>query len=885
MAAPTPPKSTSEIRASFLDFFERRGCKVVPSSSLLPEDPSLLLANAGMNQFKQYYLGKKTMREIGAASCQKCIRTTDIDIIGSDGRHLSFFEMLGNFSFGGVTKEQACAWAYEFSTEVLKLAPHRLHFTIFDEDEEAHEIWRALGVSEDHISRLGAEDNFWAAGPTGPCGPCSEIYYDQGEAFGCGSPTCAPGCECDRYLEFWNLVFTRYDRQADGSMPELPHRNLDTGMGIERVAAIVQHASSNYEGDVLSGLIALGVEISGRAYDPLSYQGDSRSLRIIADHSRAATFMLADGIRPSNEGRGYVLRRLIRRAVMHGRLLGIEGAFLSRFARSVIETMGPHYSELIEHRDLVVSFLASEEERFFATIDNGSAFLEDALAGLARGDTLDGRVAFTLHDTFGFPIDLTIEIARDRGISIDEEGFDNAMTEQRERARAQVRDVAWSSFDSVWIGLADTISPTAFVGYDNYEAEARIVAIILEDRSVDAVEADQVAEIVLDRTPFFGERGGQIGDTGTLLRPDGGTAFVVERTEWRERILCSHVGRVGAERLSVGDTVIAQIDVARRERIRRNHTATHLLHAALRGVLGEHVAQEGSFVDDERLRFDFTHFSACTADQLAAVEDRVNDWIFEDLPVATDVMDLEEAKSSGALALFSEKYSSRVRVVSCGTASRELCGGTHAHTTSQLGIFKILSESSVGTNTRRIEAVSSAGARSFFRRRLALLDETAEKLRVRPEDVPARVSALERSLRETSDKLRRALVGDTSDAIDRAIGEAVDAGGYALVVARIDGLDPQDLRGAWDTIRKRSDGPVAAVLAGATSKRTPVLIAAGDEDAVHAGFDGAALIKRIAPKIAGGGGGRPAMAQAGGKETGGIDAALSMARTELLERR
>ncbi len=880
MADEIPSMTTAEIRSSFLSFFAERGCKVFPSSSLIPDDPSLLLANAGMNQFKQYYLGKKTMNEIGATSCQKCVRTNDIDVIGSDGRHLSFFEMLGDFSFGGIPKDEACKLSLEFITDVLHLPLERLYFTVFTDDDECYRIWEALGALPGHISRLGEDDNFWAAGPTGPCGPCSEIYFDQGEEFGCGCPDCAPGCDCDRYLEFWNLVFTQYDRQEDGSMPELPQRNLDTGMGLERIAAIMQGARSNYETDILRGLIALGEEISGAVYEPGVYEGASRSLRIMADHARAVTFMLADGIRPGNEGRGYVLRRLIRRAIMHGHLLGILEPFMCRYAERVIDIMGEHYTELVDQRALVMKFLDSEEERFTSTIENGTAYLDDVLSALPAGGELDGRSAFTLHDTFGFPVDLTVEIAESRGYHVDRAGFDAAMDEQRERARAQVKDVAWSKFDTVWLALSDVLAPTEFTGYDASEEVARVVAIVRDGVSVNELAAGQRAEVVLDRTPFYGERGGQCGDTGTLTN-GAGMRFSVADTVWQEKVITAHAGVLEAGALAVGDEVTAAIDITRRERIRRNHTATHLLHAALRQVLGTHVAQEGSYVDDERLRFDFTHFSSMTPDEVRAVEDAVNAWIFADLPVVTQVMGIEEAKASGAVALFTEKYGDEVRVVSCGEVSSELCGGTHARNTSEVGLFKIVSESSTGANIRRVEAVTSAGAISFMNERIAVLEQAAEALKCRVDEVPARIASLQQSLHTAEQKIKAALTGASSDAIGQAIEAAEDRGAYRLVVAQLAGLEAADLRNAWDSIRQKVAGPVACVIATVTSKGQPALLAGATDEAVAAGFRAGDIIKQIAPLVRGGGGGKPQMAQAGGKDASGIPAALDAARAAL----
>ncbi|WP_417571238.1 alanine--tRNA ligase [Parolsenella catena] len=879
-----PTMTTAEIRSTFLNFFEERGLKLYPSSSLVPEDPSLLLANAGMNQFKEYYQGKKTMKEIGACSCQKCVRTNDIDCIGEDGRHLSFFEMLGDFSFGGVSKQQACAWAFELITEKFKLPLDRLYFTVFTDDDETHDVWRSLGVPEDHISRLGEDDNFWAAGPTGPCGPCSEIYFDQGEDVGCGKPDCKPGCDCDRFLEFWNLVFTQYDRQEDGSMPELPHRNLDTGMGLERMAAILQHKSANYDGDIMQGLIKLGEQISGKSYDPEAYSGPSRSLRIIADHARAVDFMISDGILPGNEGREYVLRRLLRRAVFHGRLLGIEGAFLTKFIDAVNEIMGGAYPELLKNVALVKGIVSAEEERFSTTLDTGRAYLDEALDGLDAGTTLPGDVAFKLHDTYGFPIDLTVEIAQGAGHDVDMDAFDACMAEQKSRARAAANRDAWGDFNNVWTALSDELAPTEFDGYEHNELKgAKVVAIVADgERVSEAAEGSEV-EVLLDRTPFYAEMGGQVGDTGTLVSE----AAKLEVTDTKgHNGLYAHVAKVFEGTLHEGDVVTASIDAHRRELIRRNHTATHLLDAALKSVLGEHVNQAGSLVDDGRLRFDFTHFEALTAEQLHEVEDLVNVEIFSAKPVITKVCGIEEAKAAGAVALFGEKYGDVVRMVSCGTEdvpfSRELCGGTHARNTSELGLFKIVSESSTGSNVRRIEAVTSLGALAWLDERNDALDAVAAELKCRPEDAAGRIADIKAGAREAEAKLKQALLGGSSDKIQAAMGAAIDCGSYKAVIARMDGLEAGELREAWDAIRdKANGGDVACFLATATPEGKVALLAAATDGAVKAGFGAGDVIRKVAEYVGGRGGGRPNMAQAGGKDAAGIEAALAAAREML----
>ena len=872
--------TTAEIRDDFLSFFESKGCKRYPSSSLVPSDPSLLLANAGMNQFKEYYQGIKTMKEIGATSCQKCLRTNDIDNIG-DSRHLSFFEMLGNFSFGGYTKRDACTWAMEFisSPEHLGLPLDRLYFTVFTDDDEAIEIWKSLGVAEDHITRLGEEDNFWAAGPTGPCGPCSEIYFDQGPEFE-GE---APGDDGDRYLEFWNLVFTQFDRQEDGSLPELPHRNIDTGMGLERIAAIMQHEGTNYEGDIMRSLISLGEKLSGKKYH--STDEIDRSLRILADHSRAVTFMIGDGILPGNEGRSYILRRLLRRAVYHGRLLGIQGTFMAEYAHEVAVLLGAEYPELVEKSALIDGILTAEEERFGATLDAGESKLTAELEQLEDGAQLSGEVAFLLHDTYGFPIDLTREIAANAGHVVDMDAFDAAMTEQRERARKSANRDAWGNAQSIWVALSDRLDETVFDGYDNNELSGvRVVALVQDGQEVESASAGSEVEVVLDRTPFYAEMGGQVGDTGKLTAP--GLYVHVTDTKHRDGGLESHVGVVEEGTISVGDSVTATIDAGRRELIRRNHTATHLLDAALKKVLGDHVNQAGSLVAPDRMRFDFTHFEALTKDELDRIEGMVNAEIFAAKPVVTQIMSIEDAKAAGAVALFGEKYGDVVRVVSAGAEdtpfSRELCGGTHARNTADLGLFKIISESSVGSNSRRIEAVTSMGAIEYVDERLAQLDEVAAALKVRPSAVADRVEQLQQDLRTANHKLEAALTGAGSNQVTEALKSAVQLNGYSCVIAKLEGLSGKELRSAWDGIRDASDGqPVACVIASATADGKVSLLAGATDSAVAAGFSAGDIVKEIAELVGGRGGGKPAMAQAGGSNAAGIDAALEAAKTKL----
>ena len=873
MSADYPSMTTAEIRSKFLNFFEERGLKLYPSSSLVPDDPSLLLANAGMNQFKEYYQGKKTMKEIGACSCQKCVRTNDIDCIGEDGRHLSFFEMLGDFSFGGVSKQQACAWAFELITKEFKLPLDRLYFTVFTEDDETHDVWRSLGVAEDHISRLGEDDNFWAAGPTGPCGPCSEIYFDMGEEVGCGSPDCKPGCDCDRFLEFWNLVFTQFDRQEDGSMPELPHRNLDTGMGLERMAAILQHKSANYDGDLMQSLIALGEKISGKTYVADDYTGASRSLRIIADHARAVDFMISDGILPGNEGREYVLRRLLRRAVFHGRLLGIEDAFLTTFIDEVNRLMGEAYPELLKNVALVKGIVSAEEERFSQTLDNGRSYLDAAIAGLAEGTELPGEVAFKLHDTYGFPIDLTVEIAEACGHEVDMAAFDACMTEQKERARAAANRDAWGDFNNVWTALSDKLAATDFRGYDEESCEAKVLAIVSEGSEVASAAEGSEVEVVLDATPFYAEMGGQCGDTGAI-RCDGATLRVTDTKG--KGSLYAHACVVEQGTLEVGATVTATIDHGRRELIRRNHTATHLLDAALKQVLGEHVSQAGSLVEPGRLRFDFTHFEAMTADELDRVEGLVNAEIFAAEPIVTRVMSLEDARATGAVALFGEKYGDVVRVVSAGDFSVELCGGTHADNTAKLGLFKIVSESSVAAGIRRITAVTGLGVLKHIENDERIMQSAAAAMKLgnvaeldkRAATLSAEVKAKDRELAELRGEISALKAGSLMDS-------ARQVGGVRLITAEVEVSNPGELRSMCDTARDNG-ADIVAVFAGVNKEKGTLNFAcACGADAIKLGAHAGNIVRETA-KIAGGsGGGKPDSAMAGAKDASKADEALA----------
>ncbi len=870
---------SSEIREKYLRFFEEKGCRRFPSSSLIPDDPSLLLTVAGMVQFKPYFLQQKQLEApyIGATTAQKCVRTNDIDIIGTTGRHLSFFEMLGNFSFGAYFKDEMCAWAYEFSTEVLGFEPERLYFSVYEKDLETIDIWKALGVPEDHIVIMGAEDNFWRAGPTGPCGPCSELYYDQGPSVGCGKPDCAPGCDCDRYIEFWNCVFTQYDGQEDGTLVPLPKKNIDTGMGLERVAALTQGVYTNYDSDILRGLITLGEELIGNAYG-IDTKVDL-SLRILADHARAVTFMIGDGILPSNEGRGYVLRRLLRRAVRHGHLQGIEGPFLGTFVDAVIQEMGSVYPEIVENESLIKRVVLAEEDRFGATLRQGQMYLDSALDTL-QDNVLDGETAFVLHDTYGFPFEITAEVAHERGIEVDRSGFEAAMSVQRERARAARSDDAWGSYGGVFSHLLKQLGETIFVGYLEKSTSARIQALVVDGEVVDRVEEGMTADVILDRTPFYGEMGGQVGDTGKIANDCG--AFEVRDAVIPEKGLRVQRGLVTAGYLTVGDEILASIDVMFRNRVSRNHTATHILHWALREVLGDHVKQAGSLVAADRLRFDFTHFEAMTPEQIARVELIVNEKIMDASPVTFYETSLDEARAAGVTALFGEKYGAHVRVLECGSYSRELCGGTHVANTAEIGFLKIVSEGSVGNNIRRIEAVTSYDALSYVNALQSELKDTAGLLHVSPSEVVERTARDLEELRVFKEEARRLQQAtarrEVADVLAGA--ETLDIG-YPVILLTISDIESNELRSIWDIVKERMEVPGALVLAARTVDGKAALLAAGSKEAIDAGFDASALIKQIAPLIDGSGGGKPAMAQAGGTAVSRLPEALDAAREKL----
>ena len=882
--------TAAEIRTAFLKFFESKGHPIVASSPVIPQDdPTLLFTNAGMNQFKDNFLGlDKSLKR--ATTAQKCIRAggkhNDLDNVGYTARHHTFFEMLGNFSFGDYFKREAIAWAWELLTQVYKLPAERLWVTVYIEDDEAYDIWnKEIGVPAERIVRIGdnkgaryMSDNFWMMGDTGPCGPCSEIFFDRGPKIQ-GGPPGSPDEDGDRYMEIWNLVFTQFNRDTAGNMNRLPKPNIDTGMGLERLASVLQEVDTNYDIDLFQNLMRAAKE-AVEAAGAENVDPQSPSLKVIADHIRSCGFAVADGVKPGNEGRAYVIRRICRRAIRHGYKLGARGLFFYKLIEPLAREMGDIYPEIKNPK--IAEVIRAEEERFLQTLSNGMQILDEAMAECKDG-VLPGDIAFKLHDTFGFPIDLTVEIAGTAGHDVDMDGFTACMEDQKARARANAKGDAWGSFNDVWVELSDKVAASEFDGYDNDVIEgAKVVAIVRNGESVESAAAGEDVEVVLDRTPFYAEMGGQQGDAGKLSAE--GVVLTVADTK-NHNGLYAHVAHVADGTLTVGAAVTAALDAERRGFLRRNHTATHLLDAALKQVLGEHVSQAGSLVTPEHLRFDFTHFEALSSEQLKAVEDLVNQQIFASKPVVTRVMGIDEAKAAGAVALFGEKYGDVVRVVSVGAEdqpfSRELCGGTHAANTAEIGLFKIISESSTGSNVRRIEAVTSKGALDYMADRLALVDAAAAALKCRVDEVPARVENLQAELRETSNKLKKALTGGSSDAISSAIEGAVELDGYKLVVAELQGLEAADLRNVWDTVHQKVAGPVACVVASVTEKGTPALLAAGSDDAVKAGFHAGNVIKQIAGLVDGRGGGRPNMAQAGGKNAAGIADALAAAKTAL----
>ena len=862
----------NELREKYLSFFESKGHLRLPSFSLVPQgDKSLLLINAGMAPLKKYFTGELTPPRTRVTTCQKCIRTPDIERVGITARHGTFFEMLGNFSFGDYFKHEATAWAWEFCTKVLEMPADKIYISVYQDDDEAYDIWtKELGVSPDHMVRLGKEDNFWEHG-AGPCGPCSELYFDRGEKYGCGSPTCGVGCDCDRYVEFWNLVFTQFDNDGNNNYTRLKSCNIDTGMGLERLACIMQGVDNLFEVDTVQNIMKHIMEIAG-----VKYHEDEKkdvSLRVITDHIRSTTFMIGDGVMPSNEGRGYVLRRLLRRAARHGRLLGIDGTFLYKVCETVIKENATAYPNLVEKHDLIVKVIKAEEESFNKTIDTGLNLLENIIAQ-SDSKVLSGADAFKLQDTFGFPIDLTKELLEERGMSVDIDEYDRLYAQSRAAARAARKDAGAQAWKDSNVSFKD-VGATEFVGYTDYSCDAERKAIVTNGERDEFATADSEVVVVLDKTPFYGESGGQAGDTG-IIKTDNATLEVTATGKTPDGVVL-HIARfISGDSIALGDKVHAQIDVEKREATRRNHTAAHLLQAALRKHLGSHVEQAGQLVNSEEMRFDFTHFSALSGDELKAIEREVNEVILKGIPVETREMPIEEAKKLGAMALFGEKYGDVVRVVSAGDFSVELCGGTHADNTAKLGLFKIVSESSVAAGIRRITAVTGFGVLKHIENDERIMQSAAAAMKLgnvaeldkRAATLSAEVKAKDRELAELRSEISALKAGSLMDS-------ARQVGGVRLITAEVEVSNPGELRSMCDTARDNG-ADIVAVFAGVNKEKGTLNFAcACGADAIKLGAHAGNIVRETA-KIAGGsGGGKPDSAMAGAKDASKADEALA----------
>ena len=862
----------NELREKYLSFFESKGHLRMPSFSLVPQgDKSLLLINAGMAPLKKYFTGELTPPRTRVTTCQKCIRTPDIERVGITARHGTFFEMLGNFSFGDYFKHEATAWAWEFCTKVLEMPADKIYISVYQDDDEAYDIWtKELGVSPDHMVRLGKEDNFWEHG-AGPCGPCSELYFDRGEKYGCGSPTCGVGCDCDRYVEFWNLVFTQFDNDGNNNYTRLKSCNIDTGMGLERLACIMQGVDNLFEVDTVQNIMKHIMQIAG-----VKYHEDEKkdvSLRVITDHIRSTTFMIGDGVMPSNEGRGYVLRRLLRRAARHGRLLGIDGTFLYKVCETVIKENATAYPNLVEKHDLIVKVIKAEEESFNKTIDTGLNLLENIIAQ-SDSKVLSGADAFKLQDTFGFPIDLTKELLEERGMSVDIDEYDRLYAQSRAAARAARKDAGAQAWKDSNVSFKD-VGATEFVGYTDYSCDAEIKAIVTNGERDEFATSDSEVVIVLNKTPFYGESGGQAGDTG-VIKTDNATLEVTATGKTPDGVVL-HIARfISGDSIALGDKVHAQIDVEKREATRRNHTAAHLLQAALRKHLGSHVEQAGQLVNSEEMRFDFTHFSALSGDELKAIEREVNEVILKGIPVETREMPIEEAKKLGAMALFGEKYGDVVRVVSAGDFSVELCGGTHADNTAKLGLFKIVSESSVAAGIRRITAVTGFGVLKHIENDERIMQSAAAAMKLgnvaeldkRAATLSAEVKAKDRELAELRSEISALKAGSLMDS-------ARQVGGVRLITAEVEVSNPGELRSMCDTARDNG-ADIVAVFAGVNKEKGTLNFAcACGADAIKLGAHAGNIVRETA-KIAGGsGGGKPDSAMAGAKDASKADEALA----------
>ncbi len=861
----------NELRRMFLEFFESKDHLAMKSFSLVPHnDNSLLLINSGMAPLKPYFTGQEIPPRKRVTTCQKCIRTGDIENVGKTARHGTFFEMLGNFSFGDYFKTEAIHWSWEFLTQVVGLEADRLYPSVYLEDDEAFEIWnKEIGIAPERIFRFGKEDNFWEHG-AGPCGPCSEIYYDRGEKYGCGKESCTVGCDCDRYMEIWNNVFTQFESDGKGNYEELKQKNIDTGMGLERLAVVVQDADSFFAVDTIKALLNRVAELAHT-----EYKKDSEvdvSLRLITDHVRSCTFMISDGIMPSNEGRGYVLRRLLRRAARHGRLLGIEGKFLADLSTTVIELSKDGYPELEEKKAMILKVLTQEEDKFNKTIDQGLAILNELEEEMVKknGKVLSGEDAFKLYDTYGFPLDLTLEILEEKNFGVDEAGFKAAMNKQRETARNARKTTNYMGADVTVYQSIDPALTTEFIGYDSLVCDSKITALTTETELVEALTDGENGTIVTEKTVFYGTMGGQQGDVGYIVSDKG--EFKVEDTIHLQGGKVGHVGRMIKGMLQTGDAVTLKVDEANRQNTGKNHSATHLLQKALRTVLGNHVEQAGSFVDGDKLRFDFTHFSALTPDEITQVEDLVNEKIREALPVKTEVMSLDEAKKSGAMALFGEKYGDTVRVVKMGDFSTELCGGTHISNTGVITFFKILSETGIAAGVRRIEALTGDGLMRYYQETEKELHEAAKAVKATPASLTSKIEALLeeiKALHSENEKLKSRLA---KDSLGNVMDQVKEVKGVHVLAAKVNDVDMNGLRNLGDQLKDKL-GEGVIVIASVQDGKVNLMATVTDE-AQKKGAHAGNLIKSIASLVGGGGGGKPNMAQAGGKNPAGVDACL-----------
>ena len=869
----------NELRQMFLDFFESKGHLVMNSFSLVPQnDNSLLLINAGMAPLKPYFTGAEIPPRTRVATCQKCIRTGDIENVGKTARHGTFFEMLGNFSFGDYFKHEAIAWSWEFLTKVVGLDENRLYPSVYEEDDEAFDIWnKEIGVPADRIFRFGKEDNFWEHG-AGPCGPCSEIYYDRGEKYGCGKPGCTVGCDCDRYMEVWNNVFTQFENDGEGHYETLKQKNIDTGMGLERLAVVVQDVDSIFDVDTLCALRNKVCEVAGKTYG-VNHEDDV-SIRLITDHMRSATFLISDGVMPTNEGRGYVLRRLIRRAARHGRLLGIEGPFLEKLSETVIEESKDGYPELEEKKTFILNVLHNEESQFNKTIDQGLKILADLEAEMkeAGKSVLGGSDAFRLYDTYGFPIDLTKEILEEKGYTIDEDGFKEEMEVQRKRARESRAVSNYMGADATVYDEIDRNITTEFDGYDKLEAASKVTVLATETEIVDSLMEGQKGTIFVEKTPFYATMGGQEGDTGVITTANG--VFRVEDTIKLRGGKYGHVGVMESGMISNGDEVTLKVDEQERKDTCKNHSATHLLQKALKTVLGAHVEQKGSLVNPTRLRFDFAHFQAMTPEEIAETEALVNKEIQAALPVTTQIMGIEEAKKTGAMALFGEKYGDEVRVVSMGDFSVELCGGTHVANTANITLFKIVSEAGVAAGVRRIEALTGNNVIEYYRQMEENLHTIAKTLKTSPAEITEKITHLQKEVKELQSENESLKSKMAQDSLGNVMDQVVEVKGVKVLASAVDGVDMNGLRDLGDQLKEKL-GEGVVVLASAKDGKVS-LLAMATQGAMDKGAHAGNLIKAAAAIVGGGGGGRPNMAQAGGKNPDKIPEAIAKV-AELVE--